>query len=305
MELRQLQAFVITAECGSFTAAARRLGVSQPSLSMRISRLEDSLGVSLFDRLGQAVAITPAGTALLAEARALLARSDSARAAVRAASFNTSSTVSIGAIRSIASFVLPQVLERLHHEHANASVRIVEGSTSDLIEAVIGATLDLAVVVDLVIDERIISEPLGSETLLLAVPEAYRNEQAATLLTREGLERVGAIVIDDADGPPLTLWQYCQQHGVMPRVRCPWSSMSTALALVAQGVGMAVVPGSARTINLPGVALLSMGSTAPRRELCIVWNVARERSPLARDMVTLLTQQVRQMQEPDPIHRTD
>jgi DNA-binding transcriptional LysR family regulator len=305
VELRQLQAFVVAAESGSFSAAARRLGVSQPSLSTRIARLEESLGVALFDRMGAAVALTTAGRALLGDARVLLARSDAARAAVRAASCNTSSTISVGSIRSIASFILPQALQKLHSEQPNSSVRIVEGSTQDLIEAVIEGSIDLAIVVDLMNDDRIIAQPLGTESLLLAVPLANSHETASDLLTREGLERVGAIVIDDADGPPLTLWQYCQQHGVIPRVRCPWSSISTALALVAQGVGMAVVPGSARTINLPGVALLSMGSTAPRRELCIVWNVARERSPLARHMVTLLTQHVRLMQEADPEHRTD
>jgi DNA-binding transcriptional LysR family regulator len=132
---------------------------------------------------------------------------------------------------------------------------------------------------------------------MLAVPQAYRNESAHTLLTREGLERVGAIVIDDTDGPPLTLWQYCQQHGVPPRIRCPWSSLSTALALVAQGVGMAVVPSSVNGKQPPGVVLLNMGRSAPQRQLCIIRNASRERSTLARKLATIFIEQVSKMNE--------
>lgn len=290
MELGQLQAFVQIVDAGSFSAAAKRLGISQPALSNRIARLEASLAVTLMDRIGNSFALTSAGIALLREARMLQDRADAARAAVRGAALSNTPTVCLGVLRSIAPFVVPSVWTRLDALSPQADLMLREGSCSELLDRVLSGSIDLAVISAPVHDERVKTQILCTERLMLAVPLQHAQHPAAYLLSKEGLERVGALVIDDADGPPMTLWHHCIKHGVTPRLRCGWASLSTALAMVEQGIGMTVVPESARHCPSTTIGFVDLGSEAPQRTLALIWNPARESTPIARQLASILTE---------------
>ena len=107
MEISQLRYLVTVAEQGSFTQAARRLKLSQPSLSLAIKKLEDEVGQPLFDRLTRRVVPTAAGERMLETARRVLADLDQTACEVRDLKGEVSGTLRIGAIPTIGPFVLP------------------------------------------------------------------------------------------------------------------------------------------------------------------------------------------------------
>src|SRR6476659_3482220 len=127
MEIHQLRYFVAVAETGSFTRAAEREGITQPTLSEQIMRLEgkmNGVGRRLFDRLGRRVVLTDAGHQLLGRAQAILAAVGEAERAVRDSA--EGGLLRIGAIPTVAPFVLPRAVTRFRQQHPAVQLQLKE-----------------------------------------------------------------------------------------------------------------------------------------------------------------------------------
>src|SRR4051812_4244314 len=130
MELHQLRYFVAVAETGSFTRGAEREGVTQPTLSEQVIRLEGArhgVGRRLFDRLGRRVVLTEAGNELLGRAQAILAAVAEAERAVKDSL--DGGQLRVGAIPTIAPFLLPYVVGEFHKKHPGVQLQIKEDRT--------------------------------------------------------------------------------------------------------------------------------------------------------------------------------
>src|SRR4029077_12262085 len=136
MEVHQLEYFVAVAEEGSFTKAAERLLVAQPSLSQGIKKLEREVGQPLFDRLPRGVALTEAGQRLLEHARLVLREIGDARERIREIGAQVTGSLAIGAIPTIAPFLLPSVVQDFRRRWPEVNLSLVEDVTSRLVDAV-------------------------------------------------------------------------------------------------------------------------------------------------------------------------
>src|SRR5271165_6056990 len=146
MELHQLRYFCAIAETGSFSRAAEQSHISQPSLSQQIRKLEDALGVRLFDRLGRSVRLTELGIAFLPRARAVLQGLEAARSEVTERKRSVSGPICVGVIPTIAPYFLPPVLAGFSRKWPQARVTIVEEITPLLLEKLRAGSLDVAIV---------------------------------------------------------------------------------------------------------------------------------------------------------------
>src|SRR5262245_61617931 len=129
MELHQLRYFVAAARAGSFSRAAESCHVSQPSLSQQIQKLECGLGQPLFHRLSRRVALTDAGRALLDRAISILAAVDEAESLLQSGDGAGPGRLAIGAIPTVAPYLLPSALEALTRRHPGAEVLVREDVT--------------------------------------------------------------------------------------------------------------------------------------------------------------------------------
>lgn len=125
MDWNRARAFCATAEAGSLSAAARQLGLTQPTLSRQIAALETDLGVALFDRIGKRLVLTPVGRALLDHARAMAQAADALALAAAGQAENPAGSVSISATEAVAVHVLPDILARLRREAPQLTVTVV------------------------------------------------------------------------------------------------------------------------------------------------------------------------------------
>src|SRR6266404_1872914 len=142
MELHQLRYFVAVAECGNVSRAADRCHIAQPSLSQQLRKLEENLGVKLFDRLGRGIAITDAGRALLPRARRVLAEVRETEANLKREADGCQGTLVVGAIPTMAPYLLPAALDRLRAAHPECQVNVREGLTETLVEALADNEID-------------------------------------------------------------------------------------------------------------------------------------------------------------------
>lgn len=133
LDWNQLKAFLETAETGSLSAAARKLGLSQPTLSRQVAAIERSMGVTLFERVGKAMALTPTGLDLLEHARAMGLAADALGLAATGRSKAVGGVVTVSATDVVAAYLLPPLVQQLREQEPGIAIEIISSNAlSDL-----------------------------------------------------------------------------------------------------------------------------------------------------------------------------
>ena len=243
MQLHQLAYVLAVAEEQHFTRAAARLHLAQPSLSRQVRLLERELGVVLFNRgPGQGrVTLTAEGEALLPFVRRVLADTEAVGAEARALTGMARGRLSIGATPSLITRVLAPALVEFHTSHPGIELLVVEAGSRQLVLQLASGEVDLALVVEPVADDLVATTPLFDDPLVLAVaPDhpltARRQVRVADL---EGTSLV--MFREGYDLRAVTL-AVCHDAGFEPHLVSQGGEMDGVLALVAAGLGAAVVP---------------------------------------------------------------
>lgn len=134
LDWNQLKAFLATAENGSLSAAARKLGLTQPTLSRQVAAIEQRMGVTLFERVGKAMALTPTGLDLLEHARAMGAAAEALRLAASGRSQAVGGVVSVSASDAVAAHLLPPLVRQLREKEPGIAVEVISSNAlSDLL----------------------------------------------------------------------------------------------------------------------------------------------------------------------------
>ncbi|CAN7530816.1 LysR family transcriptional regulator [Acidovorax sp. LjRoot74] len=134
LDWNQLKAFLETAETGSLSAAARKLGLTQPTLSRQVAAIEQHMGVTLFERVGKAMVLTPTGLDLLEHARAMGTAAEALGLAATGRSEAVGGVVSVSATDAVAAYLLPPIVQRLRDQEPGIAVEVVSSNAlSDLL----------------------------------------------------------------------------------------------------------------------------------------------------------------------------
>jgi len=300
MDLRQLRYFVAAAESGGISRAAKRCRVSQPSLSQQILRLEDDLGVPLFDRLGRGVALTDAGAALLPRARQILARVHAIESDLRADLDEGRGRISIGAIPTMAPYLVPALVADLRAEHPGCELLVREDLTENLIEAVADNDLDLAIVSTPIDHEQIELEVVGTEPFLVVAPTQHP-ACAQDEIALPDLRAEPVVTLDEMHCLGRQITDFCKAKRVGANVACRMTQIDTLLEFVRVGLGVSIVPEmvAARDDN-PGRAYLRFKRNTPTRDIALAFRKGRTRSRLARRFADLLTSRIAEGVNPRP-----
>ena len=289
MELHQLRYFVAVAETGSFTRAAEREGVTQPTLSEQVMRLEGKqhgVGRRLFDRLGRKVVLTDAGQELLGRAQGILAAVNEAERAVRDSA--EGGRLRVGAIPTIAPYVLPGAVTRFTKAHPGIQLQIQEDRTERLLAAILAGDLDVGIMALPIRDERLHVETLHSEPLVMALPAKHRLASKTDVKLADVMDEP-FILLDEMHCFGDQVLSLCRRGGLEPKVVCRGEQIATLLAMVAAGQGVSIVPEMAATGDAsPRRVYRPLGKPSPSRTLCAVWHKQRYRPPSLRSFVEVL-----------------
>lgn len=288
MELHQLRYFAAVARTGNFTRAAEACHVSQPSLSQQIIKLEDEIGSSLFERRRDRAGLTLAGELLLRHATRVLSEIDEVGSSMREIRRMTRGRLRLGAIPTIAPFLLPGPLARLKRELPGVEITLHEHVTAGLLAALQARELDLVIASTVPPADGLRSQILFEEPLYLALPAGHALERVRDIGMTD-LHRARFIVLSDEHCLSSVVSNFCQQNDLAPNIICQGAQVQTVLAMVAAGLGISLVPAMACRQALPPGLVLRTLDPAPRRTI-IAYHVQKggKETPVAQKLVQLL-----------------
>jgi DNA-binding transcriptional LysR family regulator len=274
LSLRQLQYFVAAAEAGTMAGGALISHVSQSAVALAIGELEKSLDVQLFLRAkAKGLTLTPAGAAVLVDARSLLGHADDLVASARSLGQELSGPLAVGCYTTMAPLLMPIALEGFGAEHPTVELTFAEGSQAGLQARLIDGSIEIAVLYDLDIEPGIQYEVL------------YQTRPYVLLSADHPLATGSAVSLRDlADEPMIMLDQPPSQQnftqmlasvGVKPRVRQATSSFETVRSLVARNLGYALLvqrPTSATSYEGLPLAHCDIAEPLPDMPVLIAWH---------------------------------
>jgi len=250
MNIRQLACFVAVVDEGSFTRAARAIGIAQPSLSQHIRALEQELNGRLIERLPRGIALTPAGRTLLPEARAAVRAVERGRRGVRASLALEGGELEVATVLSMAVGLLPRYIRIWHERYPDVGIRMQEFRHRALLEdAVLKGVADFAIGP---LPARTWDGPLDViswEEFVVVVPPADPLAGRHSIRLEELADREWVLYHQD-HGLAGILEETCRRAGFSPRGSVRTSQAEGAARLASAGLGPALVPDN---IVLPGI----------------------------------------------------
>jgi LysR family hydrogen peroxide-inducible transcriptional activator len=247
VNFRDLRYALAVADLGSFSRAAEACDVSQPTLSGQIRKLEDELGVELFERAGRRIRVSPAGAIVLAHARDAVAAADDLVHSAAASHDPLAGALRTGIIPTLAPYLLPAILPAIHHAFPAMPLAVAEEPTDRLLHRLADGELDIAILATPPTSGDLAEVTLFDEPLWVALPAGHR---------KAGMRTLGARDLDDetllllADGHCLRdqALAVCSGRPAAPATASDLraASLETLLNLVAAGYGITIVPAMAR-----------------------------------------------------------
>ncbi len=290
MEIHQLRYFLAIAETGSFTAAASRCHVAQPSLSTQVAKLEAELGGPLFERGRKGAKLTSRGELFRPRAAEALRQLEAAKTEAEELAGLQRGSVTLGCMPTTGAYLLPPLLKAFGRAHPSVRLDLREESSPVLARLLREGEVELAIVDEAGLGPGLASELLFQEPLLLAVPPkhplASRKRLALSALKDEPL-----ILMKSGHGFRKIVLDALAKAGVEPRVVHESDGIETVQALVEAGLGCALVPAMVRKAK--GPAYLDLATPSPSRSLFLSWKSGAALSRAAQALSKLVKELLR------------
>jgi LysR family transcriptional regulator, hydrogen peroxide-inducible genes activator len=271
MELQQLRYLIEVAKCRSFTRAADECHVTQPTLSHQIKKLEEEVGEPLFQRRKKGAFLTPLGERIFQHANSILETVETVRQEASAFSAETQGQLRVGIIPTVAPYFLPRLLSTCRKKHPGITFQVTEDPTDSLLAAMRRGALDVLVLSPPIVGDDLKFKDLFEDEFLLAAPPNHALARAKNIGMGD-LRSYPMILMNDAHclrGQTLSL---CKRAGFTPQVFIQSAQLDTVLALVELGLGISLIPASARrSFRHRKVVFRSLKPEKLSRRVSLVW----------------------------------
>ncbi|AFT88570.1 LysR family transcriptional regulator [Paraburkholderia phenoliruptrix BR3459a] len=288
LNLRDIRAFIAVAQTGSFTQAAARLHLSQPALTVQIRRLEETLGLRLFDRNSRNVALTPTGRDLLPLLQRSLHDMEQVLVDARALGDGASGTVRIACLPTFAASSLPELVRELKKAVPRVGFQVRDVVASMVNMLVRNEEADIGVTGGELDDTNLEVLHAGIDRLVAICPKLHPlakrrrialADLAATPLVLTAQGTSVRAVVDSAFA----------QARCVPEISCEPTYMMSAVAMVRAGLGVTVLPASAREVRAePELVARPVDDPAFTRPIALIKKRGRTLPPVTETFVAML-----------------
>jgi len=289
MEIRQLKYFITLVEEKSYTRAAQKLHLTQPSLSTSMKKLENELNLILIDKEYRKFKLTDEGDILYYEAKKLLNHHEHISHEMRRLKDVGPPILSIGLIES-SVFFIPNILKKLKEKQPNMKISLYEKLSHDDVKLSLkNYEIDLAITNQFIQNESIKSLPIYKENLIVMVPKGHELEQKRKLSIYD-LEGKDFIVCKEGLQTRNDIVDAFHKAGVFLNISFEIDRFETACKLVENGLGITIIPGNyiRNSKKFPDVSLLHLHNPEIKRTVYLAYDKNRYFPPIIKWFITTL-----------------
>jgi len=286
MELRHLRYFLAVADARSFTGAAERLHMTQPTLSQQVKQLEQIIGTALFERGGKEVELTAAGRLFKPYCERILKEIEQSRLAISELEGLMRGTLRMAVFHSFSHSMLPPIMSEfaLRYPGVHVTARLVP--RSEMERDLINGELDLAVAYIAGDDEHIVAERLFDEELVLVVGSKHPQAGRKSMPMRE-LAQLPLVLLTPEFGARQFVDRVLSDSGLRPHVVLEMNAIEPILAITRDS-GLATVLAAGAIVEPAGLTIVRLTKPQPRRTVGILWRRDGHRSAAAQRMAEMI-----------------
>lgn len=287
MNLRDLKYLVAVGELKSFVNASKRCFVSQPTLSMQIKKLEETLGIKVFERNNKRVIVTDIGASIIAKAKSILQDVEDIEKLAHDAQQPLAGNFRLGAFPTLAAYILPELVPLIKNELPELRLILIEEKTDTLIQQLKNGLIDAALLAAPIKDDSLASAILFDDAFKLAVSSQHRLSKRATVKPTDIIDEP-LLLLDEGHCLRDQALQFCQLSGAQEEQNVRATSLETLRQMVRANTGITLMPNLATRDHDHNIQYISFENPQPKRTICLVWRKTNPRTQLMSTLTTLL-----------------
>ncbi len=286
MNLRDLTYLVAVAELKHFGKAAERCYVSQPTLSGQIKKLEEELGVTLFERTNRRVMLTSIGEEIVATAKRLLHEAETIQEIGKLAQDPLGGTFRLGAFPTLSTYLFPELVIKIKKSLPNLRLILVEEKTERLIEQLKSGKIEAALLALPISEEGLESTALFDDAFQLAVPNNHSLAKRKQI-TMDDISNHRLLLLEEGHCLRDQAMEVCQLTGTEEQdFRA--TGLETLRQMVRAGTGITLMPEIAIRKGEADIHYLPFKGTPPSRTIGLVWRKTSSRMKVIEEIIDLL-----------------
>lgn len=278
MEWQQLEYFRVVAKTEHFRKAAELLAISQPALSRSITKLEEELGILLFDRTGRTVQLNKFGRLFLKRVENGLNEIAIGVEEINQFKNPYTGTVSLAFLQTLGTSIVPEIISCFNKQYPQVEIQLYQNKIFNNIQQLINREIDLCLISPVGGENpKIIWHPLFNEELFLYVPADHRFAERTTLSLSE-LSEDYFIGFKKELGMHEIINNLCEKAGFTPKIKFEGEDVSTMAGLVSAGLGVTIIP-AFHGISSGKIKQISLSEPYCFREIGLAWLNGNTLSP--------------------------
>lgn len=289
MNLRDLKYFIALAKHQHFGQAARACFVSQPALSIQIKKLEETLGVLLFERNSKKILLTDIGKKIAEEAQLILERVELMQEIAKQAKDPFSGELKLGIIPTLAPYLLPLITSDLTTLFSKLSFYLIEEQTAHLLGKLKTGEIDAAILALPILDENFLTIPLFSEPFLLAVPKAHPFVKRK-IIKQSDLKDKNLLLLKEGHCLREQALAVCEMAKAFESKRFQATSLETLRYMIIANIGITLMPALAARIDNK-IHYLPFENPKPSRNIGIVVR----KSSVKKDLLEKIAEEIKKI----------
>lgn len=284
MNLRDLKYLVAVAKEQHFARAAEKSFVSQPTLSMQIKKLEDELGVQIFERSQKNFLVTKVGKEIIKKAEVILREAEEIKNIAQNSKDPFSGELRIGAFPTLASYFFPKVIGKISKKFPQLKLLLIEEKTEELLRKLQNGEIDAAFVAMPVSNETLLSQKIFEEDFLLAVPRNHALAKKKKIESKD-LKGQSLMLLEEGHCLRNQALEACSMLGALEQQDFRASSLETLRQMVINGAGITLMPKIAvRTEDK--ISYIKIDH-APKRTIGLYWRKSSTRKSLIEEIIKI------------------